>query len=86
MRLFLDTNVILDIPLGREGAQSSEPSSTQLARNALALGLNDLEDAMQVVVAEAVAADLIVTRNLRDFSRLPVPAIGPEDFLARFKG
>jgi predicted nucleic acid-binding protein len=136
MRLFLDTNVILDIPLGREGAQSSEqmlelcgelshpvftswhtlstlsyiltksrddqtarafisglldlvqigPSSTQLARSALALGLNDLEDAMQVVVAEAVAADMIVTRNLRDFSGSPVPAIGPDDFLARFNG
>lgn len=136
MRLFLDTNVILDIPLGREGAQSSEqalglcgelahlvftswhtlstlsyilakarddqtarafmsglldlveigPSSTELARKALAIGLNDLEDAMQVVVAEAVAADLIITRNLRDFSRSPVPAISPEGFLARFTG
>jgi predicted nucleic acid-binding protein len=136
MRLFFDTNVILDMPLGREGAQASEhalelcgqlshlvftswhtvstlsyilaksrddqtarafigglldlieigPSSTELARKALALRLNDLEDAMQVVVAEAVAADMIITRNLRDFSGSPVPAIRPEDFLARFKG
>ncbi len=62
------------------------PSSTELARKALALRLNDLEDAMQVVVAEAVAADMIITRNLRDFSGSPVPAIRPEDFLARFKG
>ena len=31
MRLFLDTNVILDIPLGREGAQSSE-QALELAR------------------------------------------------------
>jgi len=41
---------------------------------------------MQVVAAEAVAADMIITRNLRDFSGSPVPAIRPEDFLARFKG
>jgi hypothetical protein len=41
---------------------------------------------MQVAVAEAVAADIIVTRNLRDFSRSPVAAISPEDFLVRFKG
>lgn len=136
MRVFLDTNVILDIPLGREGARSSEdvlelcgelshalftswhalstisyilakacddqsarafidglldlieigPSSTELARKALALGLDDFEDAMQVVVAEAVAADMIVTRNTIDVSRSPVPAINPENFLARFKG
>ena len=136
MRLFLDTNVILDIPLGWEGARASEhllelcgesshlvftswhtlstisyilakarddqtanafigglldlveigPASTALARHALGLGLGDLEDAMQVVVAEAVAADIIVTRNLRDFSGSPVAAISPEEFLIRFKG
>jgi hypothetical protein len=128
--------VILGIPLGREGARSSEhtlqvcgelshvvftswhtlstisyilakarddqtarafigdlldlievgPSSTELARKALAIGLNDFEDAMQVVVAEAVAAEMIVTGNLMDFSQSPVPVIDPENFLARFKG
>ncbi|NBT35672.1 MAG: hypothetical protein EBT03_09075 [Betaproteobacteria bacterium] len=62
------------------------PVSTALARHALALGIDDPEDAMQVAVAEAVAADIIVTRNLRDFSRSPVAAISPEDFLVRFKG
>jgi hypothetical protein len=41
---------------------------------------------MQVVVAEAVAADIIVTRNLRDFSGSPVAAISPEEFLIRSKG
>lgn len=41
---------------------------------------------MQVVVAEAVAADIIVTRNLRDFSGSPVAAISPEEFLIRYNG
>jgi predicted nucleic acid-binding protein len=73
MRVFLDTNVILDIPLGREGARSSQHTQ-------------DLEDAMQIAVAEAVAADVIVTRNLADFSTSPVPAIDPEAFVERFAG
>lgn len=134
MRVFLDTNVILDIPLGREGAPSSQhvlelcgsgfhflfmswhtlstlsyvlakarnhevaraflsdlldhvdigPASNDMAQRALVLDLEDFEDAMQVVVAESVAADVIVTRNLADFSRSPVPATDPETFLRRF--
>lgn len=134
MRVFLDTNVILDIPLGREGAESSQqvlelcgsrghslfmswhtlstlsyvlakardeeatraflsdlldhveigPVSTEMARRALTLDLKDFEDAMQAVVAESVAADIIISRNLSDFSQSPVPATDPEAFLARF--
>lgn len=116
MRIFLDINVILDVPLQRPGSASSEtvlelcsspgnsgfiawhslatlyyllskaidhstanaflldlidqvdvgPSSTLLARRALSLGFKDTEDAMQAVVAEALAADVIVTRNVAD--------------------
>jgi len=41
------------------------PASTLLVRRALSLGLRDTEDALQVAVAEALAADVIVTRNGR---------------------
>lgn len=53
------------------------------ARHAFALGFHDFEDALQAVAAECCAADLIVTRNASDFSKSPVPAITPADFLAR---
>ena len=46
-------------------------------RQALALGFPDLEDAMQVVVAQAFPANLIVTRNVRDYARSAIPATTP---------
>lgn len=55
------------------------------ARRARNLGLVDFEDALQSVAAESCGADFIVTRNPADFSRSPVPAIAPRDFLRRFR-
>ena len=40
---------------------------------------------MQCVSAENCLADLIVTRNLKDFALSPVPAISPQDFLSRYR-
>ena len=44
----------------------------------------DYEDAIQVTAAKAVAADYIVTRNLKDYAQSPVPAILPEQLCAMF--
>jgi predicted nucleic acid-binding protein len=43
----------------------------------------DFEDAVIAAVAQREGADYIVTRNTKDFIASPVPAITPEDFLAR---
>jgi predicted nucleic acid-binding protein len=60
----------------------AEAGRTELvqARN---LKLADYEDA--VVAASAVRArcDIILTRNIADFEGSPVPALTPEEFLAR---
>ncbi len=64
-------------------ARVADCSDSQ-ARRARSLGFNDFEDALQAVAAEACAADWIVTRNTRDFSRSTVSAITPADFLKRF--
>lgn len=58
------------------------PASTLLARAALTFGFRDTEDAMQAVVAEALAADVIITRNIADFGASTIPARTPEDFLS----
>ena len=42
----------------------------------------DFEDAMQVAAARASGARLIVTRNLRDYERSPIPAANAETVLA----
>ena len=48
-----------------------------------ALRWNDYEDALQAVTAERIHAEYIVTRNVRDFKSGKVPALTPDEFLAR---
>lgn len=56
---------------------------SKLFDRALALPMDDFEDAMQAAFAESCGAAVIVTRNVTDFAGSPVPAMTPEDFLAR---
>ncbi|MDX2227918.1 MAG: PIN domain-containing protein [Verrucomicrobiae bacterium] len=60
------------------------PVSTSLMQQALSLPMNDLEDAMQSVCASAFGAQLIVTRNIKDYQKSPVPALKPVDFCRQF--
>ena len=45
---------------------------------AINLPMSDFEDALQVAAARACGARSIVTRNVRDFARSPIPAVTPE--------
>lgn len=51
-------------------------------RYALDLPMADFEDALQTAAARACGARSIVTRNVRDFARSPVPAVTPGAVLA----
>jgi predicted nucleic acid-binding protein len=133
MRLFLDTNILLDVFLNRGGKASSlqvlqqcvmpgnegwiawhtlsnafyivrrETKSlaeakrfaselllwcnvatvgTPEAQAAEAMGLSDIEDAMQIAAARACVADAIITRNTPDFVSSPIPVMTPEEWLA----
>jgi predicted nucleic acid-binding protein len=128
MKLLIDTDVLLDVALGREPhvrasagvlkwveaggkaavASHSIANCAYLLKNArpflrgllqlvdvapvgkhesqraLDLPMTDLEDALQVAAAESWGADLVVTRNLRDYRRSPVKAISPDEFLKKF--
>ena len=57
------------------------PVAAKEAHRALDLPMKDLEDAMQAAAALAWGADCIITRNLVDYRRSPVPAVDPEKFL-----
>ena len=61
------------------------PVAAKDALRALQLPMKDLEDAMQAAAALAWEADYIVTRNLVDYRKSPIPAIGPKDFLLQVK-
>ncbi|MFI0348039.1 MAG: hypothetical protein ACH346_04615 [Chthoniobacterales bacterium] len=48
---------------------------------ALALNFSDLEDAMQCITAACFLAEVIVTRNLRDYKKSPIKAMSPAEVL-----
>jgi predicted nucleic acid-binding protein len=50
------------------------------------LGFNDFEDAVVAAIAMREKTDYIITRNTKDFSQSPVPAITPDTFLRRRAG
>ena len=56
-------------------------TDTSSIRFAISLPMSDFEDAMQVSAARACGATHIVTRNLVDYQRSPVPATSPQDYL-----
>lgn len=58
------------------------PTTTESLLYAAQLEVKDFEDAMQVAAASACQADLIVTRNLRDYGKASIQAVNPEEALA----
>ena len=43
--------------------------------------ISDYEDALQYACAETVGADYIVTRNIKDYGKVEIRAISPEELL-----
>lgn len=58
-------------------------TGTEGIRYAAELPMSDFEDAMQVAAARACGARHIITRNVRDFIRSPIPAITPQEALGQ---
>jgi hypothetical protein len=54
------------------------------ALQALDCPMPDYEDALQAAAAVACGAQLILTRNERDFKGSPVPAMAPEAFIRQY--
>lgn len=46
---------------------------------------NDLEDAIQYYSALAFGAEVIVTRNIKDFTASKIPVVSPHDFCIKQK-
>lgn len=62
------------------------PTDTEALRWAASLPLPDFEDAMQVAAARAAGAEVLATRNVKDFARSPIPALTPAEVLATVLG
>jgi predicted nucleic acid-binding protein len=53
----------------------------EIILDALALGWNDFEDAVQNCVAQRNGIDIIVTRNVKDYEQSKMKIFSPADFL-----
>ena len=60
------------------------PADAAAVHYAVSLPMADFENAMQVAAARACGAQHIVTRNVRDFVRSPIPAMTPREALERW--
>lgn len=58
------------------------PVDARVIDQAIALGWDDLEDAIIHEAARLAGLDAVVTRNLRDFKRGSLPAVGPDEVVA----
>ena len=63
-RIFVDTNVIIDVLMQREGFLASA---------------KDFEDALQYFCAMSNQCDVIVTRNKKDFQFSSIDVLTPEE-------
>jgi len=65
------------------GIAAVAPVDSEALTVALSLRMTDFEDAMQVASALAAGAEVIVTRNTRDFRTSPIRALTPRDYISQ---
>ena len=58
----------------------TELSISDLSK-AIALRLDDFEDALQIATASRLKADYIITRNVKDFIGSETPVVTPDEYL-----
>ena len=59
------------------------PIDETVVRRAFSYGFRDWEDALIASAAYGARVDAIVTRNVKDFKKSPLPALLPDEVLAR---
>jgi hypothetical protein len=57
--------------------------STTDAVQALQFPMRDIEDALQAAAALAFKASFVISRNIRDYRRSPVPGMTPKEFSSK---
>ena len=84
MKILVDTDVLVDLALDRRPHGAPAGELLDLLEEKRGIGFiawhsasNDFEDAMQVAAALACGAEVIATRNVRDYAGAPVRAATP---------
>jgi predicted nucleic acid-binding protein len=58
------------------------PLTQEIIDKALASGLPDFEDNVQITSAETISTDHLITRNKKHFESAPISILTPEEWLA----
>ena len=74
-------NRIIDWLLSNFAVVANDKPSFVQARN---LQFDDFEDAVVSTLAKSSNCSHIITRNISDFEKSPIPAITPEEFVRRY--
>ncbi|MBR3343228.1 MAG: PIN domain-containing protein [Solobacterium sp.] len=59
-------------------------SAADDAVKALTSETNDYEDALMIETAIACHADCMITRNVKDYKKCPIPVLSPDAFLKKY--
>lgn len=57
------------------------PTNGEAIRKALSAGFSDIEDAVQYMLALENRCEVIITRNLKDYSKSKIPVMSAEQYL-----
>jgi hypothetical protein len=57
------------------------PTTNQDVQIAIHLPISDFEDALQCAAALNCHAQVLITRNIKDYQNSPIPAFTPEDYI-----
>lgn len=68
--------------VGLLGLVRAVPVDHDRLLEALSLGWNDFEDAVQAVCALGISADYVITRDSRSFAHLSIPVVSPGELVA----
>ena len=60
------------------------PLNDLIIKQAIALNMNDFEDAIQTASADAINVEFIISRNKQDFINSTIKTISPNDFLNNY--
>ncbi len=81
MRKELDADAVEDVYYALQSIFCfTELSVSDLAK-AVAMNLDDFEDALQIAAANRLQVDYIISRNAKDFTESNVPVLTPDEYL-----
>jgi len=83
MKIFVDTNIFLDLILKREKFHDALLIFNEMISKALEIENNDLEDTLQYLSAKDLKSDCIIT-NDKSFYKSDIETLSNSEFIKKY--